>query len=75
MKFIHALSSARKSSNITQCELAIRLNKPQSFISKYESGERRLDVIEFLQICNALNIDPSIILSKIIGDVNEKVYP
>lgn len=40
------LREARKLAGLTQAEAAARLGKPQSFISKCESGERRLDVIE-----------------------------
>ena len=35
-------------------ELAARLSKPQSFIAKYEAGERRIDVVEFIAICRAM---------------------
>lgn len=41
---------------LTQTELAARLEKPQSFVSKYESGERRLDLAELDEICRALGI-------------------
>jgi len=41
---------------LTQSEVAERLNLPQSFVSKYESGERRLDLIELRHICKALGI-------------------
>jgi transcriptional regulator with XRE-family HTH domain len=44
---------------MTQQQLADRLGKPQSFISKYEGGERRIDVIEFITIAEALEMDPS----------------
>lgn len=43
---------------MTQVELADRLNRPQSFVSKYERGERRLDVVEFAQIVHALSGSP-----------------
>lgn len=43
-------------SNLKQSELAEILNQSQSFVSKYESGERRLDLLELWQICQALNI-------------------
>ena len=43
---------------VTQASLAKKLNRPQSFVSKYENGERRLDVIEFLNVMKALDIDP-----------------
>jgi transcriptional regulator with XRE-family HTH domain len=52
------LIQVRRAKNLTQVEVANRLNKPQSFVSKYESGERRLDVIEFLEVCKALNANP-----------------
>lgn len=48
---------------MTQTALAQMLGKPQSYVSKYESGERRLDVVEFVDICKALDIDPNRIVS------------
>lgn len=52
------LVEARRSTGISQSETAMRLGKPQSFVSKYERGERRLDVVEFLAVSDALGIDP-----------------
>ena len=49
---------ARRSAGLTQIDLAKRLKKPQSFIAKYEGGERRIDVIEFLAITRAIGADP-----------------
>jgi transcriptional regulator with XRE-family HTH domain len=46
----------RHSAGLNQAELSARLHKPQSFVSKYESGERRLDLLEVRQLCIALNI-------------------
>lgn len=60
-----ALVQTRQSKGLTQAEIAERLGRPQSFVSKYESGERRLDVIEFLGVCQALSIKPVNILNKI----------
>lgn len=48
------LKETRKNYGITQIELARRLDKPQSFVSKYENGERILDLVEIYQICLAL---------------------
>lgn len=45
------LISVRKEANLTQADLATGLSKPQSYISKYESGERRLDIIEIRDVC------------------------
>ena len=55
--FRELLIQYRKNAGITQQSLAEKLNKPQSFVSKYESGERRLDVIEFLDVAEALQFD------------------
>ncbi|MGA2000383.1 MAG: helix-turn-helix transcriptional regulator [Terriglobales bacterium] len=50
------LRQMRVEAGLRQVDLARLLDAPQSFISKYESGERRLDVIEFRQVCNALEV-------------------
>ena len=44
---------------MTQIDLSKKLGRPQSFVSKYENGERRLDVIEFLEVADALGVEPS----------------
>lgn len=59
-----ALSKARKARGLTQTELADRLSRPQSFVSKYESGERSLDVIEFIEVCGALSVRPASLLKE-----------
>lgn len=52
------LRGARRDAGTTQQELAKILDRPQSFVSKYENAERRLDVVEFLEVTSALRIDP-----------------
>ena len=64
-RFTQLLIEARKLSKLTQTEVAEGLSRPQSYVSKYESGERRLDVIEFLQITQVLNCDPTEIFKKL----------
>jgi len=59
------LVEARKRAELTQAELSSRLKRPQSFVSKYERGERRLDVVEFGQVARALGIDPARFLGKL----------
>jgi transcriptional regulator with XRE-family HTH domain len=44
--FLKRLRSAREAAGLTQVEVADRLGRPQSFVSKCESGERRVDVVE-----------------------------
>ncbi|EPE4171419.1 helix-turn-helix domain-containing protein [Yersinia enterocolitica] len=63
---IKALRDARIACGITQLEVASAFGRPQSFIAKVESGERRLDVVEFIIFCRAVNVDPFSILEKII---------
>jgi len=58
-----ALMQARKEAGLTQIDVAKRFKKPQSFVSKYETGERKLTVGDFLAVCEALNIDPIALLS------------
>lgn len=57
-KFRDALIAERKKAALTQAELAIQLGKPQSFVSKYERSERRLDVAEYFEIADAIGFDP-----------------
>lgn len=64
--FRELLIEHRKARQITQLQLADALAKPQSYISKYESGERRLDVIEFIDIADVLQIDKIELLNEII---------
>jgi transcriptional regulator with XRE-family HTH domain len=59
---------ARKSAGLTQVDLADRLGRPQSFVSKYERGERRLDVIEFCEVCRALGADPVAFLQRFCSE-------
>jgi transcriptional regulator with XRE-family HTH domain len=51
------LIDARSRAGLTQLDVASRLGRPQSYVSKYESGERRLDVVEFLEVCAAVCAD------------------
>ncbi|WP_075257033.1 helix-turn-helix domain-containing protein [Herbaspirillum camelliae] len=55
--FREMLTNIRLEKGLLQSEVAERLGKPQSFISKYERGERRLDFAEFVEITEALDID------------------
>jgi transcriptional regulator with XRE-family HTH domain len=53
----------RKKAGLTQTDLAKALGRPQSFVSKYESGERQLDPVEFVRISQLLKADPFDVLS------------
>ncbi len=60
-----ALAAARREAKLTQVELARRLGKPQSVVSGYETGKRRVDVVEFLLIARTLGADPVEIFTEI----------
>ncbi|HVX57782.1 helix-turn-helix domain-containing protein [Fulvimonas soli] len=60
-----ALTEARTRRGLTQQQVATALGRPQSFVSKYESGERGLDVVEFLDVCTVLGIDPMDVIAEI----------
>lgn len=62
--FREMLTNIRLEKGLLQSEVAERLSKPQSFISKYERGERRLDFAEFVQIAEALEIDASMFVAQ-----------
>jgi hypothetical protein len=64
-RLLRLIVGARKSARLTQSELGRRLRKPQSFVSKFELGERRLDIIEFLDVAAAIGCDPSELLREI----------
>ncbi|MDE3068546.1 MAG: helix-turn-helix transcriptional regulator [Verrucomicrobiota bacterium] len=55
-RLVVLLRTVRSEAGLTQAEVAAMLDMPQSFVSKYESGERRLDLIELRQICKALGM-------------------
>jgi transcriptional regulator with XRE-family HTH domain len=57
-RLLNLLVRAREERGLTQVQIATAIGKPQSFVSKAESGERRLDIVELLQILDALRVDP-----------------
>ena len=64
------LVTAREKAGLTQVEVSTRMSRPQSFVAKYEGGERRLDVVEFVEVCAALGVDPHAVLTKLQGRVS-----
>lgn len=62
---IGALAAARRRCGLTQVELADRLGKRQQYVSKFESYERRLDIVEFVDISRALGLDLHALLKEI----------
>jgi hypothetical protein len=69
-QMLKVLVDTRRERRLTQARVAAALGKPQSFIAKIEGGERRLDVIEFCAIAQAMDMQPVELLSAI-----QKVLP
>ena len=68
--FVTHLVMLRKERGITQAELAARLGKPQSFVSKSERFERRIDPAEFRLIAVALGYDPAEQFSAVVHNIS-----
>lgn len=67
------LIATRKAKQLTQVDVAERLGRPQSFVAKYEGGERRLDLIEFIDVARALDAGPLALLEELLA--KEEVPP
>ena len=70
-KLLELLKRIRQERGIRQVELAEKLGLPQSFVSKYESGDRRLDILELRQVCNAMGISLKEFIRELEENINE----
>jgi transcriptional regulator with XRE-family HTH domain len=68
-QLLQLLREIRERAAITQTELAERLGHSQSFVTKFERGERRLDVIQLRTICGALGTD----LASFVGELEGRL--
>jgi transcriptional regulator with XRE-family HTH domain len=64
---LEVLVAARKKAGLTQAEVARKVLRPQSFVAKYENGERRLDVLEFIALSDALGVNPIGLFRKLVN--------
>ena len=64
-KLRECLAEARRAASLTQSEVADRMGRPQSFVSKYENGERQLDVVEVVEVCKTVGISPARVIRTI----------
>jgi transcriptional regulator with XRE-family HTH domain len=69
--FLRALRAARKEAGLTQDEVAAKLGQTQSFVSKCERGERRIDVIELYHFCDAFGIRLADFVRELLKDMGE----
>lgn len=63
------LHEARRARGLRQCDLADRLGRPQSFVSNYERGTRRLEVSEFIQIARILSLDAAAVVAELATEL------
>ncbi|MEP2990017.1 MAG: helix-turn-helix transcriptional regulator [Parasphingorhabdus sp.] len=65
LALMEALKRARLDAELTQTQLAERLDRPQSFVAKYENGERKIEVVEFVHITRAIGINGNKVLEAV----------
>lgn len=63
---IDILVAARERAGLTQRQLAVRLRRPHSFVGRMEAGERRVDVIEFIEIARILGANPQELFERLL---------
>jgi transcriptional regulator with XRE-family HTH domain len=72
-RLIATLVAVRHEAGVRQQALAKKLGRPQSFVAKYEGGERRIDVVEFVAIARALGADPARLFRDFVAGKAPKV--
>lgn len=66
------LRQAREAAGLTQTDVAERLGRPQSYVAKTEGGERRLDVVEFVALAQAIEADPTVLVRAVARALRSK---
>ena len=61
----HELREARVRAGLRQIDVAVKLAKPQSYVAKVESGERKIDLIEALNLCQVVSLDLKELIKKL----------
>lgn len=72
-ELLRLMVEARKEAGVTQVQLAERLGSPQPFVSYFERGERRVDVVEFVAIARALGIEPEALFTKLVSRLPDEI--
>jgi transcriptional regulator with XRE-family HTH domain len=65
-RLIAELRAAREAAGLSQRELSAKLRRSDSYISKFEAGERRLEVCEFLDVCAAIKVDARDLIGRVM---------
>ncbi len=69
------LIEERKGRGLTQVDVAQRLRQPQSYVSKYESGERKVSVIDLIEIARAIGFDPGRFVRRLDVQIRDGMPP
>lgn len=72
---IEAVVRLRQAAGLTQRELAKSLGREQSYIGRIETGQRRIDLVEFVWVCNACGADPSAEAQRLIKSIATHAPP
>lgn len=70
---VETLKTARKDAGLTQTELGARIGKDQSYVSLIEGSQRRVDTLEFIALCRAMEADPVKLLAKLVEKLPDKI--
>lgn len=65
-RLVRALFEARLAADLRQVDLAKRLGRPQNYVSRYETGERRIDMGQFVEVARAIGVDPVELLARVL---------
>jgi transcriptional regulator with XRE-family HTH domain len=66
-RLIEEIVRAREAAGLSQRELARLIKRSPSYVSKFEAAERRLEVCEFAELCEALGVDAPELLRRVVG--------
>jgi transcriptional regulator with XRE-family HTH domain len=66
---VAAIVDARNAVGLSQREFAKKLKRTNNFVWRIEAGERRVDVLEFIEIAKAANLDPQELMGRVLRGV------
>ena len=69
--FVEIIVATRRARGLTQQQVADALAKPQSYVAKIEGGERRLDILEFVALCRAMDADPKAVFAAALAAIDQ----
>ncbi len=71
-KIIDALIAARAAAGLTQRDLAARLRQTPSYVAKVETRQRRLDLVELIDVLEAIGVRPSTFIAAVLSDLKKR---